>query len=233
MAYKYFTKQLLESNLDLNEVFHAKQNDARQQGGVSYGLLDIALFLKDKTSNFNVVDQTYVELDQVIEEIIARYYKSTGQENPFRGRIKIKQEFKPGVVPREATEVAPEGKVKGKGVVKPAPGEEEVSDYEEQVMEEQAEAQAEKAIESVDKVIEAEQKILASIDKLKRDLKNAQLFIEDEENDKEDKDQLVNKFKDKLQNTEDMIEMAENSEDLKYMTDTRDLLKEFIEKNTN
>lgn len=241
MAYKYFSKQLLESNaLDLNEVFHAKQNTAREQGGVSYGLLDIVLFLKDKTSNFSVSDQTYIELDTVVEEIVNRYYKSINQTNPFKGRIKIKPEFKPGVVPKEGFDVK-DGKVTGRGVVKPSAGTEEPSAYEQLAEQETAEVeekleptetakeQVQETIEAVDKVIEADKIVLAKLEKLKKDISGAQFFIDDEDTSQEDKTVMLSQMRKRLASTEDLIEDGDDSE---YVLEVRKLLKDFVEKNS-
>lgn len=230
MAYKYFSKQLINSDLDLNEVFHAKQDVARQQGGVSYGLQDIVLYLKDKTSNFTVSDKTYIELDQVVEEIVNRYYKSINQSNPFKITKKIEQEFEEGVVPREAAEVS-EGKVKGKGVAKPAPGKAKPAEEEAPVKEisADAEAQAKEAVKAVDSVNKADKEIMAKIEKLKKDLSGAQFFIDDEDSDEEDKQDMVNQMRKKLKDQEDIIQKGDDSE---YVITVRDLLKDFIAKNT-
>jgi len=229
MAYKYFAKQLINSDLDLNEVFHSKQNLAREQGGVSYGLQDIVLYLKDKTSNFTVSDKTYIELDQVIEEIVNRYYKSINQTNPFKLTKKVQQEFEEGVVPREAAEVE-EGKVKGRGVVKPSPKVKPAAE-EEPVKEisADAEAQTKEAVKSVDSVIQADKELTAKIEKLKKDLTGAQFFIDDEDSTPEDKDVMLSQIKKKLKSTEELIEDGDDSE---YVVQTRDLLKDFIAKNT-
>jgi|GEM_PF-5707907 len=242
MAYKYFSKQLLESNeLDLNEVFYTKQNTAREQGGVSYGLLDIVLFLKDKTSNFSISDQTYIELDTVIEEIVNRYYKSINQTNPFKGRIKIKPEFKPGVVPKEGFDVK-DGKVSGRGVIKPAASTEEPSAYEQLAEQETAEVeekleaptdtakeQVQETIEAVDKVIEADKIVLAKLEKLRKDIAGAQFFIDDEDTSQEDKTVMLSQMKKRLASTEDLIEDGDDSE---YVLEVRKLLKDFVEKNS-
>ena len=229
MAYKYFAKQLINSDLDLNEVFHSKQNLAREQGGVSYGLQDIVLYLKDKTSNFTVSDKTYIELDQVIEEIVNRYYKSINQTNPFKLTKKVQQEFEEGVVPREAAEVE-EGKVKGRGVVKPSPKVKPAAE-EEPVKEisADAEAQTKEAVKAVDSVIQADKELTAKIEKLKKDLTGAQFFIDDEDSTPEDKDVMLSQIKKKLKSTEELIEDGDDSE---YVVQTRDLLKDFIAKNT-
>lgn len=227
MAYKYFSKQLINSDLDLNEVFHAKQNSAREQGGVSYGLKDIVQYLKDKTSNFTVTDSTYVELDQVVEEIVNRYYKSINQTNPFKITKKVQQEFEEGVVPREAAEVE-DGKVKGKGLVKPSP---KTKKAEEPVKEISADAQAQtqEAVKAVDSVIQADKELIAKIDKLRKDLSGAQFFIDDEDTTVEDKDVMLGQMKKRLKSTEELIEDGDDSD---YVLQVRDLLKDFIAKNT-
>lgn len=45
MAYKYFTEELLTSDINLADVFAEKQEDVRERQNVSYGLYDIAIYL--------------------------------------------------------------------------------------------------------------------------------------------------------------------------------------------
>ena len=123
MAYKFISKKILDSNqLDLTNVFPEKQEIVRQDSNVTYNLLDIVMFLKDRTNNFTRVEREYVDLDNAVAEIIDKYYKSIDQKNPFVETLDEMDDddFKSGNVPREAF-VVEDGKVKGKGLAKPAP----------------------------------------------------------------------------------------------------------------
>jgi hypothetical protein len=137
MAYKFFSQKLLSSNqLDLTQVFPEKQEIARDQNNVSYNLADIVLFLKDRTEDFKFVEGQYIDLDNAINEIVNKYYKSIGEKNPFIDDIdeeSLKQ-FEAGVVPREAV-IVEEGKQKGKGIAKPAPSQEPKKSKESKVKE--------------------------------------------------------------------------------------------------
>jgi len=119
MAYKYFTQKLLSSDIDLSDVFPDTQEMARQQVNASYSLFEIAQFLQDRTDNFKKSEQQYEDLDSAISEIISKWYKSKGEENPFIAK-EIEDEIAPPKTPREAV-VLEEGKAKGKGAPKAAP----------------------------------------------------------------------------------------------------------------
>ena len=122
MAYKFFSQQLLSKNiLNLSDVFPEKQNLAKETTNVSYDLGDIVLYLQDVTENFRFSDTKYVELDNAIQSIIDKYYKSINKMNPFRSDLDTMAlaQLDAGTVPREAA-VVKEGKIKGKGAAKAA-----------------------------------------------------------------------------------------------------------------
>jgi hypothetical protein len=123
MAYKFFSQKLLSNQeVDLSQVFPEKQEMAREQNNVSYNLADIVLFLQDRTENFKFAEAQYIDLDNAISEIVNKYYKSKGEKNPFLNDIDDESlsQFESGVIPREAA-IVEEGKIKGKGIAKPAP----------------------------------------------------------------------------------------------------------------
>jgi hypothetical protein len=119
MAYKYFTEKLLSSDLNLADVFPVQQDDARNQVNASYNLYEIAQFIQDRTENFKNTEQQYIDLDSAISEIINKWYKSEGKENPF---IKVSVEDKEFDVtnPRESA-IVEKGKIKSKGTPASAP----------------------------------------------------------------------------------------------------------------
>jgi hypothetical protein len=124
MAYKYFSQKLLSSNeLDLTQVFPEKQEISRINNNVTYTLLDIILFLKDRTDDFKLTDAQYVDLDNAISEIIDRYFKSEGLKNIYKeddASLEELEEFEQGKLPKEAYELK-DGKIKAKPMGKPAP----------------------------------------------------------------------------------------------------------------
>lgn len=122
MAYKYFTKRLLqEGNIDLASVFPEKQRLAKEQTNVSYSLPEIVNYLQTVTEDFKFVDQRYIDIDNAIRAIIARYYTSIGQRNPFEEsgeEIIDDEEFQLGNKPKDAAVVS-DGKIKNKAEKKP------------------------------------------------------------------------------------------------------------------
>jgi len=114
---RYFTEQLLASNVNLENVFPEKQKNAQNRNGVSYNMADVALYLKDASENFKSKDPKFLDLDEAIKEIMNRYYKSIGEPNPFE--VKEKDKFE-GKTPKEAA-VVTDGEVKRKGALKAAP----------------------------------------------------------------------------------------------------------------
>lgn len=130
MQYKYFTEKIFtKGGLDLSQVFVDKADIVKQQMNVDYGLADIALFLKEKSKNFTVADRYLMDFDYAIKEIVSRYYKSIGQDNPFI-TDEDKQEldkYQQGIKPREGVTLE-DGKIKRKGkavVEEPTPSESE------------------------------------------------------------------------------------------------------------
>jgi hypothetical protein len=121
MAYKYFTELLIDKNLvNLSEIFPEKQKMAQDRSQVSYNLGDVVIYLQDVTNDFKNSDNKYIDLDNAIREIIVKYYKSIGiDKNPIEAQDKEISEYESNV-PREAFTVE-DGKIKGKGVPKPAP----------------------------------------------------------------------------------------------------------------
>lgn len=118
MAYKYFTKRLLqEGNIDLASVFPEKQAMAREQCNVSYGLPEIVDYLRTATEGFKFSDQRYIDLDNAVRAIIGRYYISKNIRNPFEesGEAAIEDEYVEGNEPKKAAIVA-DGRTKQKDV---------------------------------------------------------------------------------------------------------------------
>jgi hypothetical protein len=82
-TYNYQTKAILGSNVDLNAVFPERQEDAKIALNVDFGLRDTALFLQTVSGNWTSADTKLMDMDNAISSIIAKYYKSTGADNPF------------------------------------------------------------------------------------------------------------------------------------------------------
>jgi len=203
-AYKFFSQKLLDStDLDLTQVFPERQEMARESNNVTYNLLDIVLFLRDRTENFKFSDAQYVDLDNAISEIINRYYKSKNQTNPFIKKEDIDEaaldEFK-GEAPPEAF-VIKDGDVKSKGEVKAAPISKKKS--------------AEKVVEKV--VVESR------VEKHKKNLEKYQDLIDTVFDEQETKELL-----DKLDKNRIGYEILDEPE----YTEMAKLSEEFINKNT-
>jgi len=116
MAYKYFTKRLLQDgSVDLASVFPDKQAMAREQCNVSYGLPEIVDYLRTATDGFKFSDQRYIDLDNAVRAIIGRYYTSKNMRNPFEetGESIIEDEYVEGNEPKKAAIVA-DGKTRQK-----------------------------------------------------------------------------------------------------------------------
>lgn len=203
MAYKYFTEQLLMSDLDLTTVFSTKQDLARQSNNVSYSLMDIAIFLKDRTENFKKIERQYVDLDNAISEIINKYYVSKGEKNPFISDIddEALKDFE-SKTPREAA-IVEKGEIKGKGAPKAAPD---------------IIVKKEKVEKSQSKLSKEEQ---AKLDKFKEELVNRkELFdvLDDEE-----KADFIQLMENKLDADEVLADDGEE-----YFVQRVQFLKEFI-----
>jgi glucan-binding YG repeat protein len=216
MAYKFFSQELLTKDiLDLTQVFLEKQDEARKQNNVSYSLADIVLYLKDVTEDFKFTDNKYVDLDNAVREVVAKYYKSKGEENPFEGGIDTGlKKFENGVVPREAALVE-DGKVKGMGVGKPAPFEKE----KEKSGGEPAPTPAEGAIETI--IVEETEELR----KFKAELAKRQEIMDDVYDDDEKKEFIA-----LMQKKLDADEIIAEDGD-KYYIERVKVLQEFINKN--
>ncbi len=207
-------------------VFPDKQNIAREQNNVSYGIGDIVLYLKDVTENFKFTDAKYIDLDNGIREIVNKYYKSIGGKNPFEVVYEedVYAEYQEGVTPKEAA-VVDAGKITGKGVAKiPAPAKPTVKTVvapaavEETVVEETP----------VEEVLPTpEQDFSEKVDKFQKELDNRQFLLDDAEED--EKAELMGIFQKRLDGAELLAEEedADEFDKLRYQ-----MLKEFVEKNS-
>lgn len=84
MKYQYFTEKLVNQDvLDLTQVFPDRMAQIQSAKNIEFGLVDIVIFLKQKSQDFKVADQYLIDLDYGIREVVERYYKSIGQDNPF------------------------------------------------------------------------------------------------------------------------------------------------------
>ena len=174
MAYKYFTELLIDKNLvNLSDVFPDKQKMAQERSQVSYNLGDVVIYLQDVTNDFKNSDSKYIDLDNAIREIIVKYYKSIGiEKNPFEVQDKEISDYESNV-PREAFTVE-DGKIKGKGVAKPAPKKEiNVDDKINQFKK-----QLEKLQDIFDNVYDDQEKA-EQVDLLKKKLSGDEILAED------------------------------------------------------
>lgn len=115
MAYKYFSKQIIDKNFDLNTVFPEKQTDAQKKNGVSYNLLDIVIYLQEVTNNFVISDNAYVDMDNAIEMVVNDYFKvHPDLVNPFVVKEKEDKKFLENKIPKDAV-ILTEDSVKSKG----------------------------------------------------------------------------------------------------------------------
>lgn len=224
MAYKFFSQKLLSNPeiLDLSQVFSEKQEMAREQNNVSYNLADIVLFLQDRTENFKFAEAQYIDLDNAISEIVNKFYKSKGEKNPFVDDIdeEALKQFEAGVVPREAA-IVEEGKIKGKGMAKPAPD---------------VKGKAKPAPASKEKPAAApaapktEVKVAASVSdkvqKFKDELAKRQEIFDDVYDDEEKAD-FIELMRKKLEADEFIAEDGDE-----YFIERVKILKDFIQKNS-
>jgi len=195
MAYKYFSEKLLAANVDLSAIFPDKQQVAKDQNNVTYGLGDVVIYLQDVTNNFKSQDSSYIDLDNAVQEIMTRYYKSEGVENPFLVKKVSVDSYQEGVVPSESLTVK-DGKTESKGVVAP---------------------------KKVEPVVTKEQDLTEKIEKFKKSLQNAELFIDLADSDEEKQDE-INRLRRKLVG----IELLDEEDD--YMTFMKTALKDFLTK---
>lgn len=236
MAFNYFSKQLVDTDkIDLSQVFPDKQRDAMNKQRVSYGLQDIVVYIKDATEDFRFYDPKYAELDNGIREIIDKWYKSTGETNPFDKYAPKKgktPEYKEGVVPKEPIIVdAKEQTVKAMGVTAPkeAPADKpDVPPMPPPFREKDVDADT--AVKEITKE-EAEALLMQKIDKFKKELDNRQFLIDDyvDSNMADEKEDMLNKAKKNLQGIKDLIEddMADDFDKKRY-----EMLADFIQKNS-
>lgn len=129
MKYQYFTEKLVNQDvLDLTQVFPDKMAQIQSAKNIQFGLVDIVIFLKQKSQDFKVADQYLIDLDYGIREVVERYYKSIGQDNPFVTAEDEEEigKFRKGQARRQPVEITT-GKPKKAG----KPTQEEIDDAKE------------------------------------------------------------------------------------------------------
>ena len=206
MAYKYFTEKLLSSDLNLADVFPIQQDDARNQVNASYNLFEISQFIQDRTDNFKNTEQQYIDLDSAISEIISKWYKSQGKQNPFVQVSAVEEEFD-STNPRESA-IVDSGKLKSKGTPASAP---------------RKTKEPEKVVKEV-KVVEVTEPELSDsekIEKLKVDLERARQIYYDVLDEEEQATYLTNLEK-RLVGAEMMAEDGDE-----YLVQRYNILKDF------
>ena len=103
MAYSYFTKQLLSSQIDLASIFADKQETAKSKLNTNYSLPQIADWLKENTNDFKKSINEFIDLDIAIKRLVFKYYEKTNQKNPFTEEVVEIEDFKQPRVPAEVT----------------------------------------------------------------------------------------------------------------------------------
>lgn len=124
MAHKYFTEKLIGQNkLDLADVFADKVRSLQQVMSIDFGLLEIVMFIKQRSQDFKSSDNYLKELDYAVKSIVDTYYKSIREPNPFVSEedTEVKEKYQKGVKPRDAVTVDAEGKIVKKPSTEPAP----------------------------------------------------------------------------------------------------------------
>lgn len=118
MAYKYFTKRLLEKSdeIDLSAIVSDKQARAKERLNTNYGLPEIVDWIKVSTNNFRRTDNYFIDLDQAVQRLVYKYYESVGRANPFKGEVEEVEEVT--AQPRVPTEVTTSGVKRGQPDVK-------------------------------------------------------------------------------------------------------------------
>jgi hypothetical protein len=213
MAYKYFSKQIIEKNLlDLNDVFPEKQELAKESNNISYGLADIVIYIQDSTNNFRVTDSKYVDLDSAIREIVKKWYKSQNLENPFDVDTEelVFDTYQEGVVPREPASVE-DGKLKGMGIVAP-----------------KKVAKVEALPTPTPTPTPTTETIDDKINKVKKELESLQ-FLLDLEDDEQEKQQTLNIIRKRIDGLEILIEDEDSEE---FDKKRYELYKDFVNKNS-
>ena len=105
MAYKYFTSQLVNSDLQLDTVFPELQEEAKNTLNVSYGLAEIAMYLQDVTNDFQKTDVRFIDFDNAFQSIVDKWFKKTNQKNPFTPIERGVQKVEKGQKPRGGVEI--------------------------------------------------------------------------------------------------------------------------------
>jgi hypothetical protein len=207
MAYKYFSQKLVGSGFDLSSVFPEKQSSVKQIQNVNYGLGDIVIYLQDVTKNFKSQDSSYIDLDNAIQEIISRYYKSLGEQNPFLSKEEKIDTFEQGVVPTPAITVK-DGTTQTAEVVIPV----------KQVKEEE-----------IKEIIESkESELTKKIDNFKKTLDGAEFLLED--SDEEGKKEILDTFRKRLVGIELLMEGEAEVDEFDLVR--KQLLSDFIKKHS-
>ena len=112
-TYNFFSKQLINGadKINLSDVFTSLQDEAKKALNLGYGLGDIVLYLQDVTQDFTRPERQYIDLDNAIQSIVFKYYKSKNEKNPFKSNEGVVVQVEEG--PREPA-VIKEGKTKAK-----------------------------------------------------------------------------------------------------------------------
>lgn len=228
MRYKYFSPELLESNIDLSQVFPDKQEMAKQRNAVSYGLLDIVIYLKEQTDNFSRQENQWIDLDNAIYKIVDNWYRFKGEPNPFVKAVPsaILQGFVEGQVPKEAV-IIKDGTAKGKGIVKPA------APSAEAILEAPIVEVA--PIEPILPTGTPEEILVQRIESLKADLNRKKRFLKLADDD-EKKEFMENFMRKLIYQEEDAIEELENAKNENrqpnpYLIEKVKILKDFANVN--
>lgn len=111
MAYSYFTKKLLASQIDLSSIFADKQDAAKSKLNTNYSLPQIVDWVKENTNDFKRSINEFIDLDIAIKRLVFKYYEKTNQKNPFTEEVVEVEEIQQ---PRVPTEVTPTGIKAGK-----------------------------------------------------------------------------------------------------------------------
>jgi len=156
MAYKYFTKELLEksNDIDLANIFSEKQLKAKEMLNTNYSLPQIVGWIKDNTNNFKSQQNYLIDLDQAIKVLVYRYYDSTNTPNPF---IDSKvEEIESGKQPRVPVEIGGTGKVDDVVVDKVVAVQDEIEQLKEAIayLQDEADAGDEEAKEALEYIKE-------------------------------------------------------------------------------
>lgn len=164
MKYQYFTEKLVNQDvLDLTQVFPDRMAQIQSAKNIEFGLVDIVIFLKQKSQDFKVADQYLIDLDYGIREVVERYYKSIGQDNPFVTAEDEEEigKFRKGQARRQPVTVEPGKPSKKKGKAEePSKKDEEPQEFTEaqireaidalQILADMGDEQAQEAIDALE-----------------------------------------------------------------------------------